>query len=204
MQLEGLILAGGRGSRMGGVDKGWVTCGEYPMVQLVARTLRPLVSRVLISCNRNLERYCQLADQVVSDLVPDFPGPLAGVQSALAVTSATHLLILPCDTPWVGRDLLKRMIDAACSNPQHVVVVVREGEVQPLHAVLPVACRPALARYLADGRRSVQGFYAQLPVVTVSAESGWQLDNLNSEQELRASWLNHMQRALVDKPGAQR
>lgn len=197
MQLDGLILAGGQGSRMGGVDKGWVVCGERPMVELIAATLRPLVSRLLISCNRNQVRYQRIADQTVSDLEPDYPGPLAGIQAALRVTSATHLLILPCDTPWVGRDLLHCMSAAATANPDHVIVASRSGELQPLHAVLPVAYRPALEAYLLSGRRSVRGFYDTLPVMALRADIDWQLDNLNTEVELERAWLHYSQQQCV-------
>ncbi len=184
IKLDGLILAGGQGSRMGGCDKGWVQLDHKPLVEWSHQALKPLVNQLLISCNRNSERYADLADQVVADEMPDYPGPLAGIQSALAVTEASHLLVMPCDTPWVSRTLLRRLIQKARQHPNAVVVVAAEGRLQPLHAIIPVALKASLNLYLSSGQRAVRRWYDLLSVETVEADSLLEMENINTPQQL--------------------
>ncbi len=110
--VTGLILAGGEGRRMGGVDKGWVLWHDRPLVVWVQERLRPQVGSLLISANRSLERYAALGLPVVRDDVPGFAGPLAGIAAGLAAAPTDWLVTAPCDSPLLPRDLVARFRSA--------------------------------------------------------------------------------------------
>ncbi|NVZ65150.1 molybdenum cofactor guanylyltransferase MobA [Pseudomonas gingeri] len=149
-----LLLAGGRGQRMGGQDKGLLEWRGQPLIAHLHATTRPLTDDLIISCNRNRQRYAAYADRLVSDDSDDFPGPLAGIRAGLAVARHSHLLVLPCDVPQVDRDLLQGMIDAAGQHPDRPLMV-RQGEHwEPLLCVIPVALAGAFASAWATGERS--------------------------------------------------
>ncbi|HAQ24877.1 MAG TPA: molybdenum cofactor guanylyltransferase MobA, partial [Pseudomonas sp.] len=90
-----LLLAGGRGSRMGGQDKGLVIWRGQPLVSWLHAVARPLTDDLIISCNRNHQQYADFADQLVSDQERDFPGPLAGIRAGLAAARNQWLMVLP-------------------------------------------------------------------------------------------------------------
>src|SRR5690606_1517751 len=108
-----LLLAGGRGSRLGGQDKGLVMWRGKPLITWLHAVARPLTSDLIISCNRNQQHYADLADQLVSDEEADFPGPLAGIRAGLAAASNQWLMVLPCDAPLIDRQLLADLYEAA-------------------------------------------------------------------------------------------
>ncbi|WP_232462708.1 NTP transferase domain-containing protein, partial [Pseudomonas fragi] len=103
IQCSILLLAGGRGQRMGGQDKGLVTWQGQPLIAYAQRAARPLTDDLIISCNRNHDQYARFADQLVSDGNDDFAGPLAGIRAGLAAARHPHLLVLPCDVPNIDR-----------------------------------------------------------------------------------------------------
>ncbi|MFZ4966675.1 molybdenum cofactor guanylyltransferase MobA [Pseudomonas gingeri] len=149
-----LLLAGGRGQRMGGQDKGLLEWRGQPLIAHLHATTRPLTDDLIISCNRNRQRYAAYADRLVSDDSDDFPGPLAGIRAGLAVARHSHLLVLPCDVPQVDRDLLQGMLDTAGQHPDRPLMV-RQGEHwEPLLCVIPVALAAAFASAWATGERS--------------------------------------------------
>lgn len=148
-----LLLAGGRGQRMGGRDKGWVRWGEYALIEHVQRVARPLTDDLIISCNRNQQRYRPLADQLISDPQGDFPGPLIGIIEALKIARHPHLLVLPCDAPRVDSGILRHLRQHAGSRP---VMIRQDGYWQPLFSLLPTALLVHLQQQWQAGQRSVQ------------------------------------------------
>lgn len=148
-----LLLAGGRGQRMGGQDKGWVRWGEHALIEHVQRVARPLTDDLIISCNRNHQRYRPLADQMISDPGDDFPGPLIGIIEALGIARHPYLLILPCDAPRLDASILQHLQQHAGTRP----VMLRQGSYwQPLFSLLPTAALPYLQQQWQAGQRSVQ------------------------------------------------
>lgn len=132
-----LLLAGGRGQRMGGEDKGLLQWRGQPLIAHLQRLTRPLTDDLIISCNRNHDRYAPYADQLVSDDSPDFPGPLAGIRAGLAAARHPHLLVLPCDVPALDVQLLNALRDTGQRNPLWPVMV-RHGEFwEPLICIIP-------------------------------------------------------------------
>lgn len=170
--ITAIILAGGRGERMGGEDKGWVHWRGQPLVQQVLERLTPQVSAIVISCNRNLARYRSLGHPCVLDSCAGFPGPLAGVAAAMPLVATARVLLCPCDTPLLPPDLaprLARAMDAAGSDS----AIPRHGEhLQYAHALLSSAFAASaehalgghdlsLARWLAQGRQCIVDFYGE-------------------------------------------
>ncbi|MBF8723461.1 molybdenum cofactor guanylyltransferase MobA [Pseudomonas guariconensis] len=150
-----LILAGGRGQRMGGRDKGLLPWQGEPLVAHVQRVVRPLCDDVVISCNRNHEAYRAYADQLVSDAEADFPGPLAGVIAGLAVARHEWVIVLACDAPRVDRALIEGLLRLAVEHDSPAMV--RQGGYwQPMFSVLPRRALPVLEQAWREGERSLQ------------------------------------------------
>ncbi|WP_051560528.1 molybdenum cofactor guanylyltransferase MobA [Marinobacterium jannaschii] len=197
-KLDAVILAGGQGQRMGGCDKGLVELGEQKMVQWTLDTVRPVVSQLIISCNRNQQLYHSMADQVVSDQLSGFPGPLAGIQSALNVASGSHLLVLPCDTPWVGKELIHSLAQAAKAHPESIIVAELNGRMEPLHAIIPRTCAASLESFLQSGQRAVRFWYQQFPMQSVAVAHAAELANINDREQLAEAEQNLRQRQHPD------
>ena len=142
-QCSILLLAGGRGQRMGGQDKGLVTWQGKPLIEFAQRVARPLTDDLIISCNRNHDRYALYADQLISDGNDDFDGPLAGIRAGLAAARHSHLLVLPCDVPNIDSDLLGALLGAASEHPDQPVMVRHGEHWEPLLCVIPTTLAPA-------------------------------------------------------------
>lgn len=107
--FTGVILAGGQGSRMGGQDKGLLELQGKPLYQHVLQRFMPQVNIVLISANRNIDRYQHSGCQVITDSMPDYPGPLAGMLSGLQHSKTEWVAFCACDTPWLPEDFVARL-----------------------------------------------------------------------------------------------
>lgn len=150
-----LILAGGRGQRMGGRDKGLLKWRGEPLVAHIHRIVRPLSDDLVISCNRNQQAYATYADQLVSDAEADFPGPLAGVIAGLKVARHEWVVLLACDAPLVDQALIDDLRQLAVTSDS--AAMVRQGGYwQPMFSVLPRRVLPVLEQAWAEGERSLQ------------------------------------------------
>lgn len=148
-----LLLCGGRGQRMGGRDKGLLEWRGRPLIAWLHELVRPLTDDLIVSCNRNSERYAPFADQLVADADAQFPGPLAGIRAGLKAARHDHLLVLPCDAPLLDRSLLEALMSKAGTRP----VLVRQGEFwEPLFSVIPKSLETALDEAWQAGERSPQ------------------------------------------------
>jgi len=187
MDLSAVVLAGGQSSRMGGVDKGLVEFNGRKMVEWSLDVARPFVSKLLISCNRNITDYMPLADSVVCDRISGSLGPLAGVHAAMEVVETASLLVLPCDTPLVNARIVEKLIHCAAENPASIIFLSGESGAHPLHAVVPLALKQDLEDYLIDDGRAVQKWYARHDVVKVSMSEQEELLmlNVNRAEELK-------------------
>lgn len=147
--LAGGILAGGRGSRVGGADKGLLAWRGRRLVEHVIDRLRPQVGPILISANRHAETYAALGATVVADARPGFPGPLAGIAALLAASPAEWLLCVPVDVPGVPLDLGRRLQAAIAGNVR--LAVAHDGQRRQVlcllaHRDLAHSAASALAR----------------------------------------------------------
>ncbi|MFP5420602.1 MAG: molybdenum cofactor guanylyltransferase MobA [Gammaproteobacteria bacterium] len=180
-----LLLAGGRGQRMGGADKGLLDWQGRPLIAWLHELVRPLTDDLLISCNRNAERYAPFADRLVSDDEADFQGPLAGIRAGLRAARQANVLILPCDAPQLDRQLLEALLSLACER----AVVVRQGEfLEPLFSVIPRALDADLEQAWQAGERSQQRWLRSLDPLTVECPLGDpRLANFNTPDLLTTS-----------------
>lgn len=177
-RLSVALLAGGRGQRMGGRDKGLVHWQGRPMIAWLHDQVRPLTDDLIISCNRNQDAYAPYADRLISDEAGDYPGPLAGIRAALQIARHPLLLVLPCDAPRIDRALLDDLLALADGRP---VMAQRDGYWEPLFAVIPRTLLPSLEQAWQTGQRSTQRWLqAHQPAALVCAPDDVRLSNINS------------------------
>lgn len=179
--ITGLILAGGRGMRMGGVDKGWIEYRGRPLVEHVVERFAPQVGRLLISANRNIERYAALAE-VVQDCeapmhVEPFAGPLAGLLSGLRCTHGSWLAFVPCDAPCLPLELVARLASAADGVAAYARV---GGQLQPTFGLVNRSTARALAPFMTAGGRAVHRWLKSLGAVVVDFDDSSAFININS------------------------
>lgn len=160
--VTGLILAGGMARRMSGEDKGLVQLAGRPMVEHVLEALRPQVGTLLISANRNRERYAAYGYPVIADELDGGQGPLAGVLSALRHLATEFLVTVPCDAPFVAPDLVERLHGACIAHGTDVAVASDGQRQQPVFLLLRARVAPALEAYLAGGGRKVEAWFGQV------------------------------------------
>ncbi|MDO7895524.1 molybdenum cofactor guanylyltransferase MobA [Pseudomonas citrulli] len=149
-----LLLAGGRGQRMGGQDKGLLEWQGEPLIAHLHRQTRAMSDDLIISCNRNPARYAEYADQLVHDDEGDFPGPLAGIRAGLKAARHEHLLVLPCDVPQIDANLLDSMRRTASQHPGKPLMVRHGEHWEPLLCVIPLALAATFEKAWHDGERS--------------------------------------------------
>jgi molybdopterin-guanine dinucleotide biosynthesis protein A len=161
--ITGLILAGGAGRRVGGVDKGLLPWRDTFLAAQVAQCLRPQVSDLLLSCNRNRTGYAGLADITVTDTRENYQGPLAGIEAAIPHTKGGILIVAPCDTPLLPPDLVERLVSALrAGDGRTQVSYARDGQRDHyLCAAIRTGILPGLPRFLDSGQRAVRHWYAQ-------------------------------------------
>lgn len=187
--VTGIILAGGAGSRLGGADKGLQAHAGRPLVGQVIERLRPQVDSILISCNRNLGQYAEYGCPVVTDEMPLFSGPLAGLSRCLRDVEAPLCLTVPCDNPEIPPDLTERLHASLQLHPDARVAIAHDGEhLQPLYALIDTGLRDELQTWLDAGGRAPRAWYPEVGMAIASFEDCPQLfRNLNTPNELRGS-----------------
>lgn len=164
----GVVLAGGRSSRMGENKATMVFAGE-PLLIRALRRLSPAVDDTVVIGPETL-RAVAPDIRVVPDLVPD-AGPLVGLYTALKSTTAARVFLVACDMPFLQPGLVRAMLAASANNQEaQAVILGDQGRIQPLHAVYTNACLPAVERALASEDRSLWLLLAQLSVMTMDAE----------------------------------
>lgn len=153
-QVSAGVLAGGRGSRLGGVDKGLLPLDGQPLVAHVLAALRPQAGCLLVNANRNQAAYGRLGVPVLADRRPGFAGPLAGMDALLAACDTDWLLVVPCDGPAVAPDLGPRLWAAAVQQQADAAVAAIQGRQQPVHVLLHRRLQPRLQADLAAGSQA--------------------------------------------------
>jgi molybdopterin-guanine dinucleotide biosynthesis protein A len=186
MKVSGIILAGGLGRRMGGVDKGLQLLNGRPMIEHVLERLRPQVGEIVINANQNLERYRAFGHRVASDAIGGFAGPLAGLHAGLGAITNPLAVTVPCDSPFLPADLVSRLNDALKDND---LAVAKTGEqAHPVFALVRQSVVHNLETFLAAGGRKIDAWYAALKVVQVSFDDEADaFRNINTLDELKGS-----------------
>ena len=180
-----LLLAGGRGQRMGGQDKGLLEWHGEPLIAHLHRKTRPLSDDLIISCNRNQEKYAAYADQLVHDDEGDFPGPLAGIRAGLKAARHRHLLVLPCDVPRIDAALLANMRETAGQHPDKPLMLWHDEHWEPLLCVIPVALLADFEDAWHEGERSPGRVMRKLGAIALQCpDNDPRLANLNTPELL--------------------
>jgi len=181
-----VVLAGGRGLRMGGIDKGWIELAGRPLIAHVLARFAPQVGEVLISANRNIERYASLGYTVITDDVPgDFSGPLAGLRAALSHARVDLVCSVPCDSPMLPVDLVARLREALQATGAQLAVARTSDRIHPVFALYRRELRSTLDAYLAAGERTVQAWQKRQRSVEVSFDDVPRaFENINTPADL--------------------
>lgn len=184
--VTGIVLAGGQGSRMGGADKGLVELHGLPLVEHVLGRLAPQVAGVIVSANRNLDRYRALVPRVVTDAGPPgtYRGPLAGMRAGLAAAPTAWAAFVPCDTPQLPRNLVARLSEAVNARGTAAAVARSQGRLQPVVCLLSTSLLPALDEYLAGGGAAVHRWLDSAGAVAVDFDDPMAFRNINTDDAL--------------------
>jgi len=186
--ITGVILAGGRGRRLGGADKGLVPLRGRPLIEHVISILRPQVGRLVISANRNRETYAAYGVPVIADAIGDYHGPLAGILSALRAADTPFVLSVPCDTPAPPSDLAERLIAALAREQAQIAVATCGARMQPVFALVHRTLARPLQDYLVGGGREAgEWMRRQNAALADFSDAADAFVNINTPQELLAA-----------------
>ena len=185
--ITGVILAGGRGSRLGGVDKGLVPLHGRPLIEYAIDALRPQVASLLISANRNRDVYASYGYPVIADVMGDYDGPLAGMLSAMRAAGTAYILTTPCDAPSIPADLARRLGEALIRENAVASAVSLQGRLQPVFALLRRTLADDLEHCLKQGERGAGDWLRRHQAVPVDfSDAAGGFANINTPQELLA------------------
>ena len=188
--ITGLILCGGRGTRMGGVDKGLQNHQGLPLALHALLRLQVQVGHVVINANRNLAAYESMGVPVWPDPIGDYAGPLAGWLAGLEHCETPYMLTVPCDTPQFPLDLAVRLAQALAAADADIAMAATQEDgrvqVQPVFCLLKTTLIESLVAYLAQGQRKIDQWTALHPCTTVVFEDAQAFFNANTAEELRS------------------
>ena len=186
--ITGLVLAGGLGSRMGGVDKGLQLLHGVPMAEHALRRLQAQVGSTAINANRNLGAYEAMGCPVWPDALPDHPGPLAGFLAGLARCETPYLLTVPCDSPRFPADLAARLAQALVEHQADIAMAATfdagAEQVQPVFCLLKRSLRGSLQTFIEGGQRKIDRWTALHHCIVVRFDDAQAFANANTLHEL--------------------
>lgn len=174
--ITAVILAGGRGARMGGVDKGLQNFKGMPLTLNALMRLSGQVANVLINANRNLSAYESFGADVWPDSITDYAGPLAGFLTGLERCETPYLLTVPCDTPFFPLDLAARLSLALIHNEAEIAMAsapeknkdsIIQVRSQPVFCLMAIELLESLVRFTHGGGRKIDAWTAQHKTVLV-------------------------------------
>lgn len=187
MHISALILAGGRATRMNGVDKGLVLFQQKPLVQHVIARLTPQVDEILLNANREMADYEVFGLPVLRDGNDEFIGPLAGFSLGLQHTKYEYVLTVPCDSPLLPRDLVQRLLNVLLESRANIAVAISAGNAHPVFCLMKKNVWPSLQAYIKSGERKVSSWQKSLKYVEVDfSDCVDAFTNLNTFEDLAA------------------
>jgi molybdopterin-guanine dinucleotide biosynthesis protein A len=189
-QITGLLLAGGRAQRMGGIDKGLIPFLGKPLIESAIHRLRSQVGPILINANRNITQYATYGYPVIMDEIPDFSGPLAGFAAGLKACETPYLLTAPCDSPLLPTDLgIKLAAEMTRGDFQLVYASSQEADgkvwAQPVFCLMRVDLKASLETFLQKGDLKIDRWFKELRSSTVVFENAQVFANVNTPEELK-------------------
>jgi molybdenum cofactor guanylyltransferase len=188
-QITGVVLAGGRGSRMGGVDKGLQVVQGMPLAMHAVLRLRPQVGELMITANRNLGAYEAMGVPVWPDRLPGFQGPLAGFLAGLERCRTPYMATVPCDSPRFPEDLVARLAQALQQDDAEIAMaaVHEQGRTraQPVFCLMKAELMNSVVRFIDDGERKVDRWTARHRCVQVLFDDTLAFHNVNTPADLQ-------------------
>lgn len=188
-QITGLVLAGGRGSRMGGVDKGLENYLGMPLALHALLRLQPQVGALMVNANRNLGAYEALGTPVWPDALADYAGPLAGLLAGLEHCETPYLVTVPCDTPNFPQDLVARLAAGLVAQDAEIAMAAsrEDGQLrlQPVFCLVHAALMESLLDFLRAGERKIDRWTARHRCATVEFDDAAAFFNANTLAELQ-------------------
>lgn len=166
-RVTGLVLAGGRARRMGGIDKGLAELAGRPLIEWVLEVLAPQTQTVIINANRSQATYSEYGCKVIADRTTGFCGPLAGIAAGLAASDTDYLVTCPCDSPLLPADLVERLYRRLQKDRTELAVAHNGERLQPVFALLSRNLTASLEAYLDAGGRKIDRWYEQHPMSVV-------------------------------------
>lgn len=183
--ITAVILAGGKGRRMEGRDKGLVPVVGGPLIGKVIDRIKPQVTRILISANRNIAEYSRFGFPVVEDSLDSFAGPLSGILSAMDLTDGDKLVVIPCDMPLVPDDIVNRLESCLSESGADVCCVREHDRLQPLVCILRTTLRDRLYTFLSQEKHKVRDWLQSQKLATLDyPEGNGRFININTREEL--------------------
>lgn len=184
-RVTGIILAGGAGQRMGGADKGWLPFHNKALIEHVSERFRPQVERIIISCNRNMDRYRQLGYQIVMDAAANYQGPLAGICAGLQLVQTEWAAIVPVDAPFLPTNLVRALISSAQSDNADACYVRNNEKMEPTFCVLKKDRLGDLQLFIdRDSKQSVRTFLESVNAAHCQFHDAFAFKNLNTPADL--------------------
>lgn len=190
-QITGLILAGGRAQRMGGIDKGLIPFHQKPLIEATIQRLKTQVGSILINANRNITKYAVYGYPVIMDETPDFSGPLAGFLMGLKNCKTPYLLTTPCDSPLFPEDLAAMLASELERNNLDLVFASSQeadGKVwaQPVFCLMRANLQDSLNTFLSKGDLKIDRWFKELKSGTVIFDDAQAFANANTPEELQS------------------
>ena len=190
-QITGLILAGGRAQRMGGIDKGLIPFHQKPLIEATIQRLKTQVGSILINANRNITKYAVYGYPVIMDETPDFSGPLAGFLIGLKNCKTPYLLTTPCDSPLFPKDLGAKLASELERNELDLVYASSkeaDGKVwaQPVFCLMRSHLHDSLNSFLEKGDLKIDRWFKELKSSTVIFDDAQAFANANTPEELQS------------------
>lgn len=194
--ITAVILAGGKGRRIDGQDKGLIQLSGRPLIEYIIDAIAQQTSKILINANRNIARYSEYGHPVIADTLSDFQGPLAGFAIGMEQAQTRYIVTLPCDGPFVTDDLVSRMATVMAEKNAEIVVAHDGTRLQPVYALLSVTLLPSLKSFLASGDRKIDRWYAQhqfaLADFSDRPESFLNINTPDDQEKIQAILMNQI------------
>lgn len=183
MSVTGIVLAGGQGRRMGGVDKGLQALRGKPMVEWVLERLAPQVDEIVINANQNRETYARLGHRVIADDIAGFAGPLAGLHAGMKAAKHPLVVTVPCDSPFLPMDLVSRLREKMGNSD--LAVAKTGAQAHPVFSLVKTGLLKNLESFLLQGGRKIDAWYGSLRFVEVPFDDEADaFRNINTREEL--------------------
>ncbi len=183
--ITAIILAGGQGRRLGGIDKGLLELNQRPLIEYVIDSITPQVASLAISANRNQDKYSGYGVDVIADLKNDYQGPLSGMASVMKSVRTSHVLAVPCDMPAIPADLVGRMT-AVLNNSGCNIAVVHDGRrIQNALVLMATELHKEINTFLASGGRAVIDWLAIHDIAVADFIGSEELfDSINTQDDV--------------------